>query len=247
MATSPRSPEIGRTSVPTRTGRPMPLYLAGDDAEGDDWSSESLDESREELEEVTPCDRYADACGVDVAPPARPADRDADFARDLAASAASGTPALQARTVGEPLATIPAPSRDGDFTRIVRGEDDGGPGPGPEVMAADTLQGDRVMNLQGELLGKVRDIMIDVRRGRIAYAVLSSGGVVGFGDRLYAVPWSALTLDAGQQCFLLDITRERLMAAPGFDRDRWPSMADATFAQSVHTYYGQPSYWKTTG
>lgn len=117
------------------------------------------------------------------------------------------------------------------------------PGPGPGVMAADTLQGDAVVNLQGELLGKIRDIMIDVPNGRIAYAVLSSGGVMGFGDRLYALPWSALILDADQRCFVLDVDKQRLRAAPGFDKDHWPSAADRSFAQSVYDYYGAESYW----
>lgn len=116
-------------------------------------------------------------------------------------------------------------------------------GPGAEVMAADTLQGYAVLNRQGELLGKIRDLMVDVSRGRIAYAVLSSGGVIGFGDRLYAMPWSALTLDAERRCFILDVDKARLRAAPGFDKEHWPSMADARFAKSVHDYYGVESYW----
>lgn len=116
-------------------------------------------------------------------------------------------------------------------------------GPGPEVMAADTLRGDAVVNLQGDLLGKIRDIMVDVPRGRIAYVVLSSGGVMGFGDRLYALPWSALTLDAEHRCFVLDADKQKLQAAPGFDRDHWPSMADSNFAKSVYDYYGAESYW----
>lgn len=230
---------VAQTSVPTGTGRPMPLYLEGDDGRDDHWTPEQLDESRELLEEVTPNDRAHESLIGKPLPAheqARPADRDADFARDVARDAP--------RESGlRPMAATAVSASDAGVTTILRGENDGGPGPGPEIMAAETLQGDRVMNLQGELLGKLRDIMIDVRHGRIAYAVMSSGGVMGFGDRLYALPWSALTMDAAQQCFLLDITRERLMEAPGFDRDRWPSMADTTFAQSVHAYYGKPSYW----
>lgn len=118
-----------------------------------------------------------------------------------------------------------------------------GAGPGLEVMAADTLQGDAVVNPRGELLGKIRDLMVDVPRGRIAYAVMSSGGVMGFGDRLYAVPWSALMLDVDQRCFILDVDRERLQAAPGFDKDNSPSMADGSFVQSVYDYYGAEAYW----
>jgi sporulation protein YlmC with PRC-barrel domain len=116
-------------------------------------------------------------------------------------------------------------------------------GPGPEIMAADTLQGDEVVNQAGETLGKVQDIMLDVPGGRIAYAVLSSGGFLGLGDKLFAIPWSALTLDTERKCFVLDVAKEQLEAAPGFDKDHWPAMGDLTWATSVHNYYGQRPYW----
>ena len=118
-----------------------------------------------------------------------------------------------------------------------------GEGPGPEVMAADTLEGDDVRNYQGENLGEIKKIMIDVQSGRVAYAVLSSGGFLGIADKLFAIPWSALTLDAGHKCFLLDADKKKLENAPGFDKDHWPSMADVTWARQVHDYYGQKTYW----
>jgi sporulation protein YlmC with PRC-barrel domain len=123
---------------------------------------------------------------------------------------------------------------------------DGNPrteGPGPDVMAAATLDGDKVISSDGEDIGKVKDIMLDVGSGRIAYAVLSSGGFLGIGDKLLAIPWHALTLDTQRKCFVLDMTAERVKNAPGFDKDHWPSMADQTWATSVHQYYGSEPYW----
>lgn len=127
--------------------------------------------------------------------------------------------------------------------RIVSGEPNFS-GPGPEVMAADTLQGDKVINTQGENLGEIEDIMLDVPSGRIAYAVLSFGGVMGVGDKLFAIPWSALTLDADRKCFILDIGKEQLKNAPGFDKDHWPAMADPAWAQQVHSFYNRTPYWQ---
>jgi sporulation protein YlmC with PRC-barrel domain len=126
--------------------------------------------------------------------------------------------------------------------RVVGGEGNTS-GPGPEVMAADTLEGDRVVNRQGEELGDIHDIMIDVQRGRVAYAVMSRGGVLGVGDKLFAIPWHALTLDADRKCFVLDAPKERFDAAPGFDKDHWPSMADSGWAGQVHEFYGVRPYW----
>jgi sporulation protein YlmC with PRC-barrel domain len=116
-------------------------------------------------------------------------------------------------------------------------------GPGPEVMAADTLDGNTVISADGHDVGKIKDIMLDVRSGRIAYAVLSSGGLLGIGDKLLAIPWSALTLDVERECFVLDMPAESVENAPGFDKDHWPSMADATWATSIHQYYGREPYW----
>jgi len=116
-------------------------------------------------------------------------------------------------------------------------------GPGPEVMDADTLIGDSVVNAAGEDLGDVKAIMLDVGSGRIAYAVLSFGGFLGMGDKLFAIPWSALTLDTRNKCFILDVAKERLENAPGFDKDHWPAMADANWARQLHEYYNVRPYW----
>ena len=116
-------------------------------------------------------------------------------------------------------------------------------GPGPEVMAANTLEGNDVYNREGEKLGTLQDIMLDVPHGRIAYAVLSRGGVLGFGDKLYAIPWSALVLDTSRKCFVLDVSEDRLSRDDGFDKDDWPSMADESWARRVYDFYEQPPYW----
>lgn len=117
-------------------------------------------------------------------------------------------------------------------------------GPGPRLMTAATLTGDTVVNREGEKLGRIDDLMIDVPSGRVAYAVMSSGGFLGLGDKLFAVPFNALTLDVDSKCFVLDVPRERIEEAPGFDKDHWPEMADMRWAQHVHGYYGTRPYWE---
>lgn len=117
-------------------------------------------------------------------------------------------------------------------------------GPGPEVMAASDFKGENVENQRGEKLGDIKDIMLDVRSGRIAYAVLATGGFLGVGDKLFAIPWRALTLDTDKKRFILDVDKDRLKNAPGFDKDHWASMADQTWAGRVHNYYGIRPYWE---
>jgi sporulation protein YlmC with PRC-barrel domain len=118
-------------------------------------------------------------------------------------------------------------------------------GPGPEVMAAEALSGNAVYNMQGERLGDVEAIMLDVVSGTVAYAVLRTGGFMGIGARLLAIPWPALQLDSDDHTFWLDLDAERLASAPDFDRNHWPSMTDTQWAWEVHAFFGQRPYWYT--
>jgi sporulation protein YlmC with PRC-barrel domain len=113
----------------------------------------------------------------------------------------------------------------------------------PRVLAADTLTGDKVVNLQNEDLGKIEHLMIDLGTGRIAYAVLSFGGFLGMGDKLFAIPWSALTVDTLEKRFILQVDKELLKRAPGFDKEQWPNMADRAWGSQVFKYYGAKPYW----
>lgn len=117
-------------------------------------------------------------------------------------------------------------------------------GPGPEIMAASSFEGETVVNPQGETVGEIEEIMLDVRSGRIAYAVLAVGGFLGIGEKYFAVPWHAFTMDTDNHQFVLDVDKDRLKNAPGFDRDHWPAMADARWAGEVHGYYGTRPYWE---
>jgi len=141
------------------------------------------------------------------------------------------------------MSISPDPMSTRGEARIVGQGSASAEGPGPYVMAASTLDGDKVMSSDGEDVGKIKEIMLDVYTGRIAYAVMSSGGFLGIGDKLLAIPWNALTLDTDRKCFLLSVTSETVKNAPGFDKDHWPTMADAAWASELHTYYGSAPYW----
>ena len=105
-------------------------------------------------------------------------------------------------------------------------------------MGATTLVGNDVYNHKGEDLGNIKEIMLDMRLGRVGYAVLSVGGFLGMGDKLFAVPWSALTLDTKNKRFVLNVEKDRLKDAPGFNKEDWPDMADQSWARQIHAYYG---------
>lgn len=110
-------------------------------------------------------------------------------------------------------------------------------GPGPQLMGADTLLGNEVFNGDDENLGSITEIMLDMESGAVRYAVLSFGGFMGLGEKLFAVPWSALSLDTARKRFVLDVNKSRLDNAPGFDKQLWPDMADPAWQKSIDDWY----------
>lgn len=113
-------------------------------------------------------------------------------------------------------------------------------GPGPALMGANTLTGNDVYNEMEEHLGNIKEIMLDTHSGNVRYAVLSSGGFLSMGEKLFAVPWSALTLDTENKRFMLNVELERFKNAPGFDKEQWPNMADTAWEEGIHSYYETP-------
>src|SRR5580765_5805242 len=108
----------------------------------------------------------------------------------------------------------------------------------PRVLSASTLENEKVVNAAGESLGTIEDYMIDLNNGRIAYCVLSFGGFLGMGDKLFSIPWQAMALDTENKRFILNIDKERLKKAPGFDQDNWPDTTNPDWGSSIYKFYG---------
>ncbi len=113
----------------------------------------------------------------------------------------------------------------------------------PHFLSAGTIKGDKVVNRAGEDLGKIEELMIDLEEGQVAYAVVSHGGFLGIGNKLFAIPWKSLTLRAHEHAFFLDIPKETLEKAEGFDKDNWPLTREKL--SGAYTYYGYQPYWQT--
>lgn len=115
----------------------------------------------------------------------------------------------------------------------------------PQVLSATTMIGDKVVSPDGEDLGNLKELMIDMDEGRVNYAVLSFGGFLGLGDKLFAIPWEALTVNTEDHTFILNVEKEQLEDAPGFDKDNWPTEAqyEAGWLLDVYNYYGYTPYW----
>lgn len=111
-------------------------------------------------------------------------------------------------------------------------------------LKASEVMGYTVKNAEGQELGEIEDLVIDPEHGRIAYAVLSFGGFLGMGDKLFAIPWDAMKPLPAQETIMFDVTKEKLENAPGFDKNNWPDMADREWGSKVYKYYDQEPYWQ---
>jgi len=114
----------------------------------------------------------------------------------------------------------------------------------PFEYRASAMIGTYVQNNKGDYLGKITDLMVDPHDGRIAFVVLSHGGVLGIPTRFVAVPFSALIPSAEKSIYLLDVSKEKMAAAPSFTRDNWPDVANREWEGETYTYYGQTPYWE---
>jgi uncharacterized protein YrrD len=104
--------------------------------------------------------------------------------------------------------------------------------------------GTDVVSPKGDSLGDVKEIVIDPHTGRVAYAVVAFGGFLTMGEKLFAIPFSSLVYDAEENEYVLDVAKERLEKAPGFDSAHWPSMSDEKWNRDVYKYYGKSPYWE---
>lgn len=111
------------------------------------------------------------------------------------------------------------------------------------ILSSSTMEGTVVQNPKGDSLGEIKDLMIDLESGRVAYAVVEFGGLLGIGSKLFAVPLKAMKQDRVNKCFILDTTEEALDNASGFDKDHWPDFADRKWQTSVHDHYKTAPYW----
>ena len=106
------------------------------------------------------------------------------------------------------------------------------------LLSAGTITGDDIYNFQDEKVGSVEEIMIDLEQGKVAYAVMAAGGFLGMGERYFAVPWPSLKVDEANKRLLLDVNKERLEQAEGFDKNNWPDMTSPEFKSRADRSFG---------
>ena len=89
-------------------------------------------------------------------------------------------------------------------------------------LSARELIGADVRNPKGTDLGEIEDLLIDVDSGKVRSAILSFGGFLDIGDKLFRYPLSDFSRSSEGDKLVLDVSRTTLDASRGFDRDAWP-------------------------
>lgn len=105
-------------------------------------------------------------------------------------------------------------------------------------LTASSIAGDRVENPEGEDLGEIDTLMINLHTGEVEYAVIEFGAFLGIGGKLFAVPFKELKLDSEREIFILNRDKEYLKKSPGFDKTHWPETNDHSYFEDVRMYYG---------
>ena len=111
-----------------------------------------------------------------------------------------------------------------------------------DLIGSDKVEGTNVYRSNGERIGEIERIMLEKRSGKVAYAVMSFGGFLGFGDDYYPLPWALLTYDEALGGYKVDVTDEQLEGSPKFARDNW-DFGDRAKEAALFDYYGTPPYW----
>ena len=117
-----------------------------------------------------------------------------------------------------------------------------------KVFRHSTIKGMDVWNLDNEHVGKIDELVIDIEKGQVVYAAMSVGGFLGVGDKLFAIPWREFTMEIDEKSkfFRVDVTKEKLKAAEGFDKNAWPNVADPKWRDRIDQQFKSTRTTTTT-
>ena len=116
--------------------------------------------------------------------------------------------------------------------------------PNHQLISSEDVEGTDVYGVDGKKIGEIDHLMIDKISGRVTYAVISFGGLLGLGHSHYPVPWAALKYEPKLGGYITGITEEKLKDAPAFSDDAW---SDRNWEAQVHKHYNAPPYWGSAG
>ncbi len=106
------------------------------------------------------------------------------------------------------------------------------------IVKSSEVIGVSVINTEKENLGKIEEIVLNKITGQVHYVVLSFGGLLGMGDKYFAFPWKSISYSPEDKSFILNVSKDKLEDAEGFDKDHWPDMSDEQWGKDINDLYG---------
>jgi sporulation protein YlmC with PRC-barrel domain len=107
------------------------------------------------------------------------------------------------------------------------------------------LIGMKVQNVSNQDIGKVDNVILDVPDARVLFVIFNPDRSLGLSENYYALPPNALTLGSDRKFLVSDLGKEKLSAAPHFDKDNWPNFSNPSWAGQVYKYYGKDVWFDT--
>ncbi|WP_242604472.1 PRC-barrel domain-containing protein [Legionella gresilensis] len=104
-----------------------------------------------------------------------------------------------------------------------------------DIVRTEDVIGKEVKSPNLEDLGTIEEIVLDKYNGQARYIVLSFGGFMGFGDKYFAFPWKSISYNKEEECFILNVDKDKLNRDYGFDKDHWPDMS--RWGNTIDNYY----------
>lgn len=109
------------------------------------------------------------------------------------------------------------------------------------IVRTKDVVGVNVKNLNDQDLGEIKEIVLEKLTGKVRYLVLSFGGFMGMGNKLFAIPWNAIHYDTKKDAFVLNMAKEKLQNAPGFEKDQYPDFEDTAWSNAIQDFYDESS------
>jgi sporulation protein YlmC with PRC-barrel domain len=114
------------------------------------------------------------------------------------------------------------------------------------ILSSSNIVGTDVKNRRGDNLGTIKDVVIDMEAGRVAYLILASGGFLGIGNKYLALPLETIEIDTVDEKIIVDIDKAKLQSAPGFENESWTSQSQRELVSNIYSYYGLDSYLRNS-
>jgi len=112
------------------------------------------------------------------------------------------------------------------------------------AIRAGKVLGTKVLDIAGNKIGEIQDIVLDKQSNNIMFAVVSFGGLLGIGEKFHPIPWSELNYDMGRNGYIVSFDKQQLETAPSDSIDALVKDDGRSFRDQAFRHYKTTPYWQ---